>query len=375
MGDSEFGTFFVPGPTEVRPALLAQMARPVIGHRGRAFEAMFARIEAGLRDIFLTGRPVYVGAASATGFMEMAIRNLPEGRILSLVNGGFSERFAQVAESCARDVDRVVVPWGGTFDMDAVQDALRKQRYVALTVAHSETSTGVLTDVRLVSELAHAHGAMAIVDSVSGAGGAELMFDAWQIDFLVTASQKAMALPAGLAFGVASTEYLARARGVAHRGFYFDALQYEKYAEKNQTPSTPATSLLYALEMQVGDIGREGIERRWERHLQMRDVTIDWINTVRDRRNVDITVLAPEDSRSPTVTVIKLPRGLHGPELSEAIKARGFTIGGGYGELKDTTVRVGHMGDHSVEGVRRCLNVCEVALAELVERRGLTMSP
>lgn len=374
MSDSEFGTFYVPGPTEIRPALLAQMTRPVMGHRGRAFEAMFARIEAGLRDIFLTARPVYIGAASATGFMEMAIRNLPEGRILSLVNGGFSERFAQVAESCARDVDRVVVPWGSTFDMNVVQDTLKKQRYVAVTVAHSETSTGVLTDVRLVTEIAHMHGAMSIVDSVSGAGGAELMFDAWQLDFLVTASQKAMALPAGLAFSVASTEYLARARDVRDRGFYFDVLQYDKYAEKNQTPSTPATSILYALETQVGDIGREGIERRWERHVQMREATVEWINTVRDRRNVDVSVLAPEDSRSPTVTVIKLPKGLPGPDLSEAVKARGFTIGGGYGELKETTVRIGHMGDHTVEGVRRCLNVCEVALAELAERKRLVMS-
>ncbi|HXT15702.1 MAG TPA: alanine--glyoxylate aminotransferase family protein [Gemmatimonadaceae bacterium] len=371
MTDAEFGTFYVPGPTEIRPALLAQMVRPIMGHRGRAFEAMFARIEAGLRDIFLTARPVYIGAASATGFMEMAIRNLPEGRILSLVNGGFSERFAQVAESCARDVERVVVPWGGVFDLNAVEAALAKSRFIAVTVAHSETSTGVLTDVQAVTALAHKHGAMSIVDSVSGAGGAELMFDAWQIDFLVTASQKAMALPAGLAFAVASTDYIERARGVAHRGFYFDVLQYDKYAEKNQTPSTPATSLLYALEMQVGDIGREGIERRWERHLQMRDATIEWVSVVRDRRNIDIRVLAPEDSRSPTVSVIMLPAGMKGPELSESVKARGFTIGGGYGELKDTSVRVGHMGDHSVDGVQRCLHAVEMSLAELAERRRL----
>ena len=371
MTDAPFGTFFVPGPTEIRPALLAQMARPIMEHRGRAFEAMFARIEAGLRDIFLTARPVYIGASSATGFMEMAIRNLQDGRILSLVNGGFSERFALVAESCARQVDRVQAPWGATFDLDVVESALQKQKYVAITVAHSETSTGVLTDVLAVTALAHKYGAMSVVDSVSGAGGAELMFDAWQLDFLVTASQKAMALPAGLAIAVVSTEYLERARGVPHRGFYFDVLQYDKFAEKNQTPSTPATSILYALEMQVGDVGREGIERRWERHLQMRDATIEWVGAVRERRNVDIRVLAPEEARSPTVTVIVLPAGMRGPELSDAVKTRGFTIGSGYGELKDTTVRIGHMGDHSVDGVRRCLHACESAIAELAERRRL----
>src|SRR3954469_10912119 len=130
-----FGTFFVPGPTEIRPELLAQMTRPVMGHRGRAFEAMFARIEAGLRDVLLTSRPVYVGATSATGFMEMAIRNAPDGPILSLVNGGFSERFAAVAESCRRQVQRVVVPWGSTFDLNVVEDALKAKGYAALTVA------------------------------------------------------------------------------------------------------------------------------------------------------------------------------------------------------------------------------------------------
>ena len=125
----------------------------------------------------------------------------------------------------------------------------------------------MLTDVRAVAELAHRYGALALVDSVSGAGGAELMVDAWQLDFLLTGSQKALALPAGLAFAVASAEYMERTRTAKNRGFYFDILQYEKYAQKNQTPSTPATSLLYALEAQMGDIGREGIERRWERHL------------------------------------------------------------------------------------------------------------
>jgi predicted phosphoserine aminotransferase len=371
MSDASFGTFFVPGPTEVRPELLAQLTRPIIGHRGRAFEAMFARIEAGLRDVLLTSRSVYVGATSATGFMEMAIRNLPEGPVLSLVNGGFSERFAVVAETCQRQVQRVVVPWGSTFDLDVVESALKSNGFVALTVAHSETSTGVLTDVRAVAELAHRYGVLALVDSVSGAGGAELMVDAWQLDFLLTGSQKAMALPAGLAFAAASPEYMERTRTAKNRGFYFDILQYEKYAQKNQTPSTPATTLLYALEQQMGDIGREGIERRWARHLEMQDATIAWIDGIVERRGVNMRVIAPAGSRSPTVTVIALPDGMRGPEVADAIKARGFTVGGGYGDLKDTTIRIGHMGDHTLDGVKRCLHVCEAAIVELAERRRL----
>ncbi len=366
-----FGTFFVPGPTEIRSEILEQLTRPVMGHRGRAFEAMFARIEAGLRDVLLTARPVYIGATSSTGFMEMAIRNAPEGPILALVNGGFSERFAKVAESCERRVERVMVPWGSTFDLDAVERALSTGKFVAVTVAHSETSTGVITDVRAVAELAHKHGAIAIVDSVSGAGGAEICVDAWGLDFLLTGSQKALALPAGLAFAVASAEYVERAKRVRNRGFYFDVVQYDDYAAKNQTPSTPATSLLYALEAQMGDIGREGIERRWERHLSMRDATLDWVDAVSSRRGIDLGVIAPDGARSPTVTVIRLPAGMKGSEASEAIKARGFTVGSGYGQLKDTTIRIGHMGDHSLDGLRRCLHAAETAIVELAERRRL----
>jgi aspartate aminotransferase-like enzyme len=371
MADAAFGTFFVPGPTEIRPELLAQMTRPIIGHRGKNFEGMFARIEAGLRDVLLTARPVYVGATSSTGFMEMAIRNAPEGKILSLVNGGFSERFAKVAEACERRVERVVVPWGETFDLNVVERALAAERFAALCVAHSETSTGVLTDVRAVAELAHKHGAMVLVDSVSGVGGAELTVDAWGLDFVLTGSQKALALPAGLAFAVASTEYVERAKHVKDRGFYFDVLQYESFAAKNQTPSTPATSLLYALEAQMGDIGREGIERRWERHLAMRDATLEWVRVAAERRNIDLGVVAAEGIRSPTVTAVRLPSGMSTKEVREAITARGFTVGGGYGQLSETTFRIGHMGDHTLDGLRRCLQACETAIAELAERRPL----
>ena len=366
---TEFGTFFVPGPTEIRPEILEQLTRPMIIHRGREFEAMFARIEAGLRDVLLTARPVYIGATSATGFMEMAVRNVSPGPVLSLVNGGFSERFALVAEACEREVERMEVPWGATFDLNAVDDALRRRAYSAVTVAHSETSTGVLTDVRAVAEAAHRRGAMALVDSVSGAGGAELMVDAWRLDFLLTGSQKALALPAGLSFAVASAEYVERAASVRDRGFYFDVLQYEKFAAMNQTPSTPATSLLYALEAQMGDIGREGIEQRWDRHLAMRDATIDWAEGVARRRGFDLRIVAPEGSRSPTVSVIALPTGMRGPDMIEAVKARGFTIGSGYGKLRESTVRIGHMGDHSVVGVEACLRECEDAIVELAERR------
>jgi aspartate aminotransferase-like enzyme len=343
----------------------------MINHRSRAFESMFARIEAGLRDVFLTARPVYVGTTSATGFMEMAIRNAPDGAILSLVNGGFSQRFAEIAEACGRQVQRVSVPWGQTHDLDALDQALASGKFAAVTVAHSETSTGVLSDVRAIAPIAHAHGAIIMVDSVSGAGGAKLTVDEWGLDFALTGSQKAMALPPGLAFAVASADYIERAKTAAGRGTYFDIVQYDKNAATNETPSTPAVSLFFALEAQLEDIGREGVEMRWERHLQMRDATIEWVQGMRERRGVNLGILAPEGARSPTVSVITLPAGMASKEVREAILARGYTVGSGYGKLGETTFRIGHMGDHTLDGLTRCLHACEAAITELAERKRL----
>lgn len=368
-----FGTFFLPGPTEVRPEILAAMQRPMIAHRGREFETLFAGIEAGLRDVFLTGRPVYVSTSSASGLMEGAIRNAPLGPILCLVNGAFSERFAKIATACAREVVVLSVPWGQTFDLDAVEDRIEAGSggtpFSAVTVVHSETSTGVLTDVRAIAELAHRHDAMCIVDSVTGVGGAELTADAWELDFVLTGSQKALALPPGLAFAVASAEFVERARKVPARGLYFDVVEFEEFAQRNQTPSTPAISLLYALEAQLGDIGREGIERRWARHDAMRDATIEWVARCAEQigdRAEGLGVLAPEGARSPTITTVTLPAGVKGPDVVRAVWADRYVIGGGYGKLKETTIRIGHMGDHTLDGLMGCLKACESALEELL---------
>jgi aspartate aminotransferase-like enzyme len=367
----QFGTYFVPGPTEVRPEILDTLTRRVIPHREPEFEAMFARIQAGLGDVLLTGRPVYVGSCSATGFMELGIRNTPPGRILSLVNGAFSERFALVAESCGREVDRLVVEWGETFALEEVEARLASASYTAVTVAHCETSTGVLTDVSAIAAIAHRYGAIILVDAVSSAGGAQLTVDAWGLDFVCTASQKAMALPAGLAFAVASPDFLERARTLPDRGFYFDLVQYDNFAARNQTPSTPATTLLFALEAQLGDMTREGIERRWERHAAMRDATVEWAAACSERRMLDLHVLAPEGARSPTVSVLMLPPGLTSVEVRRAALERGFTVGASLGDLRDQSIRIGHMGDHSLESLGRCLHVLENAIAELAERKNI----
>src|SRR4051812_1133982 len=158
--DTQFGSFFLPGPTEVRREVLAAMLGPMIPHRSAEFEDLFARLQAGLRKVFLTDRPVYISASSGTGMMEAAIRALPEGRILSLLNGAFSERFAHIAEMCGRQVTRYEEPWGAVHSLERLDTYLSNGNFRAVTVTHSETSTGALNDVHAISDLAHRHGAL-----------------------------------------------------------------------------------------------------------------------------------------------------------------------------------------------------------------------
>jgi aspartate aminotransferase-like enzyme len=363
--DTRFGTFFLPGPTDVRAEVLAAMTRPMMPHRGAEFESLFARIQSGLKIVFGTTRPVYVSSSSATGLMEAAVRCAAPGPILSIVNGAFSKRFAQIAQACGRTVELLEIPLGQVADPSAVDDALARGSFAAVTVVHSETSTGALTDIAAIADVAHRRGAMILVDSVTGAGGIAIEADALKLDFVLTGSQKALAMPPGLAFGVASESFLHHAKAAPDRGLYFDVVEFDEYARKNQTPNTPALSLLYAADVQLQAIQAEGVDARWARHAAMREATARW-TLEQQAASVPVGILAAEGARSPTVTALTLPGGVSGGDVVRKVAARGFVIGGGYGALRERTIRIGHMGDHTVDGVVSCLRACAAALGELL---------
>ena len=366
-GAPVFGTFFLPGPTEVRREILDAMLAPMLPHRGAAFEAMFARVVSLLQPIFRTARPVFISTSSATGFMEMSVRCAPPGPVLALVNGAFSDRFADIARSVGRDVTTVDAAWGDVVSLEQVEEALRARHYTAMTVVHSETSTGALMSLPELAALARRYDTLTLVDSVTGLGGTPVETDAWGLDVVLTGSQKALALPPGLAFAVTSERFLEGAKTATARGRYFDVLEFEQYARKHQTPNTPALSLLYATLAQGEAIAVETIERRWARHAAMRTYTGDWIARTREATGVPLQPLA-RGIGSPTVTGIALPPHIRGDDVVAAVAARGFVIGGGYGKLKPTSIRIGHMGDHTVDGLSRCLDAVEDALREIVAR-------
>jgi len=352
-----FGRFFLPGPTEVRREVLEAMLRPMIGHRGKGMEELIAAVQPGLKRIFRTERPVYIASASATGLMEASLRNAARRRVLSLVNGAFSDRYYRIALACGLAADAHEVPLGQTHTPEMLRDLLRGKDYDAVTVVHSETSTGALAPIRELARVAHEAGDVALlVDSVTGIAGAPVETDAWELDFVLTGSQKALALPPGLAFGVARQNVLERAKQKKDRGTYFDLVEFEKYLEKNQTPNTPALSLFYALREQVEHIDRETIEGRWARHAAMAERTHAWVLEM-NGRGVPVGILAPEGFRSPTVSCITLPEPLTGSGVNDAMKRRGYVISAGYGALKERTIRIGHMGDHTVEELDELLGV------------------
>ncbi|HUH14125.1 MAG TPA: alanine--glyoxylate aminotransferase family protein [Longimicrobiales bacterium] len=358
-----FGRFFLPGPTEVRPEILQAQVGPMMGHRTPQTEALVGRIQEGLKDLFRTERPVYISSSSATGLMEAAIRNGVRERVLCLVNGAFSERFAKIAQGCGKEVDILEVEWGDAHRPEQVREALSSDRHDAVTVVHCETSTGVLNPVEELARVVHEAGDLALlVDGVTSVGGVPVLTDDWQLDFVLTGSQKALALPPGLALGVAQAHMLDRARQIPARGIYFDFLEFERNLEKNQTPNTPATSLLYALDAQLAAIAEETLEARWERHAAMARRTRAWVDEMGEK-GLALSIVAPEGYRSDTVTCLRLPEGWTGPRLCAALSERGCTVAPGYGKLKDDMIRIGHMGDHTLDELETLLGAAEEALS------------
>ncbi len=358
-----FGNFFLPGPTEVLDDVLAAQTRPMIGHRGKGMEELLARMQPSLQRVFRTKRPVYISSSSATGLMEGALRNGARRRVLSLVNGAFSDRFHKIALACGLEADVLEAEWGAIHEPAQVAAALKGKDYDAVTVVHSETSTGALNPIKELAEVVHASGdCVLLVDSVTGIAGVPVETDAWRLDFVLTGSQKALALPPGLALGVAQPNILERAKAAKGRGIYFDFLEFEKYAQQNQTPNTPALSLLYALARQLERLDAETMEARWARHEAMARRTWAWAGDM-TAAGIPVSVLAPKGHRSWTVTCLTMPPGKKGSEVNAAMKAKGITISAGYGKLKDSTIRIGHMGDHTVAELERVL----AALAEVLD--------
>lgn len=331
---------FIPGPTDVAPEILAAQTHRMIGHRSPAFTELFARIQPRLQRVFQTEQRVFITASSGSGLQEAALRNTVRNRALVCVGGAFGERWYEIALANGLSADRLDVPWGQPHDPPRVAEAVRRGAYDAVAVVHNESSTGVENPVAAIAAAVRqaSPDTLLLVDAVSSAGGVDLRPDAWGLDVLLTSSQKCLALPPGLAFAAVSDRTLERAAGIAHRGWYFDFLLLDRYLKQHNTPATPAISVLYALDAQLDRILAEGLPARFARHAQMAEMTQRW---ALDR----LGLLAPEGYRSRSVTAVLNTRRIDVAALIAHLAAHDMAIASGYGALRETTFRIGHMGE------------------------------
>lgn len=332
---------FVPGPVDVDDEVLQAQAQPMLPHRSKEFEEIFRRASEKAQQLFLTQNRVLLSASSGTGLQEAAIRNCVDKKVLTCVNGAFADRWHDVAVSNGKEVEKLVFEWDQPVDPQRVAAAVKKGGFEALTIVHNETSTGLQNPVKEVAEAVHAVApdTLILVDAVSSLSGARIETDAWGLDMVLTSSQKALALPPGLALAAVSDRALEKAKTVENRGWYFDLLRLEKHRLKDSSPATPAMSLIFALDHQLDRILTEGLENRFSRHSAMAERVQAWADAH------DLSMYAPEGYRSQTVTTVKNERGIDLSDLNAFLKQRGMRIANGYGPLKNITFRIAHMGE------------------------------
>jgi len=352
---------FIPGPVEVSPATFAAMSQPMMGHRGKGFQDMYAEIQPQLQTLFGTQGLVFLSTSSAWGVMEGAIRNLVAKKVLNCCCGAFSDKWYDVAKRCGKQAEAYQVEWGQPILAEEIDKRLATGAFDALTLIHNETSTGVLNPIKEIAALkAKYPDVMFIVDSVSGFTTVPMAFDELGIDVLLTGSQKAFALPPGLALFTASEAAYARAATMPDRGYYFDFLEFRANGEKSMTPSTPCISLIYGLKHQLEVIFNEGIENRFARHERLNGLVHDWV-----RRN-GFEFFAPEGYRSKSLTCVANNREIDVAKLNSILKSdHSLIIDGGYGKLKGKTFRISNMGDETDETITSLIASLDDALSKL----------
>jgi aspartate aminotransferase-like enzyme len=355
---------FIPGPTDVLPEVLEAQTAPMIGHRTDEFEALFAKIQEQMKQLYFTQSRVYVLAATGSAMQEAAIRNGVRGRVINFINGAFSQRWHQVSVGCGKDAIKVELPWCTAVKPEQVSEALERAlqdgSVDAVTVVHNETSTGVASPVAEIAAAVRQLNpdTFVFVDAVSSFGGTRIPFDEWGLDICLTSAQKALAAPPGLAFAAVNDRVLARAKEVSGRGWYLDFLNLEKYLERSTTPATPAISLMRAMGVQLDIIFEEGLEARFARHHHLADRTRRWA------LDHGFNLMGEEGYFSSTVTTVENNRGLNISDLNRYLEQHNMEISDGYGDYKGKAFRIAHMGEVRGEDLDRLFAAIEAYMAE-----------
>jgi len=348
---------FIPGPVKVDDDVLQQLARPTLGHRGKEYAQLHGDTVELLKKAFFTDQNVFLSTSSASGIWEAAIRNCiaPDERVLCTCCGAFSDKWADVAQLCCRQVDALKVDWGQAVTPEMIDKKLADGKYAAITMVYNETSTGLTNPVYEISEMMREKypEVLIFVDAVSAMVGLPLHFDDLGWDITFASLQKAFAVPPGLAVALVSQRALEKSKGVPDRGYYFNFELWAKNAAKNQTLVTPSVPHIMALNYQCHKLINEGMENVWKRHRTMAQYVRDWAKARFD-------IFCDERYASDTLTTVKNTVGIDVAKTIAALQEKHNTVfGNGYGKLKQETFRIAHMGDITMDDLKELLGWIE----------------
>ena len=349
---------FTPGPTPVPPEVLAAGAEPIVHHRGADFRAIYERTLGRLRDVYCTSSDVLLFSASGTGAMESAVANLcePGDRVAVVSHGSFGERWIAICEQHGLEVQAIRYEWGETPDPAEVGAAVRESGVELVFCQQSDTSTGVVADVRALKE--EVGDSLLVVDAISSLGAVPLETDEWGIDVVISGSQKALMSPPGLAMASVPEHVLAKAK--PPRTFYFDWRANKKAQDVLDAAFTPAVSLIRSLDVALGMILDDGLESAFARHVRLGRAARAGVKAM------GLELFSPDDDSAAVVTAVRAPAGIDGDELLLHLRDRhGVTLAPGQAHLKGKIFRIGHIGWFDVFDIATALAAIELSLTEL----------
>jgi aspartate aminotransferase-like enzyme len=360
----------IPGPTPVHPRILAALARPTVSHVFPAFVKTFAQALTDFRTLCQsqTGRP-FIVAGSGTLAMEMALVNVaaPGQKVLVISHGYFGDRYAELAAAFGIQCDVLRAEWGRAVPPEEVAKKLASGKYAAVTITHVDTSTGTASPVEAYCALLKGRDEIVILDGVCGTGGVEEAFDRWGIDVLLTAAQKAIGAPPGLALCLFSERAIARRRTFTSvPAYYADILRWLPVMEDpGRYYATPCVNEIVALGEALKIVHEEGLPARFARHAR----------TARAMRAglqaIGLKIVTAPESRADTLSVVFLPAGVDDVAFRKGVAARGVVIAGCLGPLAGKAFRIGHMGNIGPAEVVSTLQAIEESLRSL----GLPIAP
>ena len=356
----------IPGPTPVPETALLAMAKHPIGHRSSDFSKIMAEVTENLKWLHQTKNDVLVLASSGTGAMEAGIINFlsPGDRVLCGCNGKFGDRWAEVATAYGLQVEKIAAEWGQPLDSEKFREQLeadKDKKIKAVIITHSETSTGVLNDLKTINSYVKAHGeALIIVDAVTSIGAVNIPVDELGLDVVASGSQKGYMIPPGVAFvSVGAKAWTAYETAKLPR-YYLDLGKYRKDAAKNTTPFTPPVNLFFALQATLRMMQAEGLENIFTRHQRLMSTTRAAVKAL------GLPLFGPDTAASPAITAVAPPPEVDAEKIRAIVSKRfDISLAGGQNHLKGKIFRIGHLGFVSERDVLTAISALEVALREL----------